>query len=39
MQTDLIHSLTETFEAHAQQTDGGVEFWLVRDLQCCWATK
>jgi DNA-damage-inducible protein D len=33
MQTDLIHSLTETFEAHAQQTEGGVEFWLARDLQ------
>jgi len=22
-----------TIEAHAQQTDGGVEFWLARDLQ------
>ena len=21
------------FEAHAQQTEGGVEFWLARDLQ------
>lgn len=33
MKTDLIHSLTEHFEAHAGQTDGGVEFWLARDLQ------
>ena len=24
MKTDLIHSLTDSFEAHAQQTDGGV---------------
>ncbi len=33
MKTDLIHSLADTFEAHAQQTDSGVEFWLARDLQ------
>jgi DNA-damage-inducible protein D len=33
MKTDLIHTLTETFEAHAQQTDGRIEFWLARDLQ------
>lgn len=33
MKTDLIHTLTDTFEAHAQQTEGGVEFWLARDLQ------
>lgn len=33
MKTDLIHALTDTFEAHAQQMDGGVEFWLARDLQ------
>ncbi|MBI5759613.1 MAG: DNA damage-inducible protein D [Planctomycetales bacterium] len=33
MKTELIHTLTDTFEAHAQQTDGGVEFWLARDLQ------
>lgn len=33
MQSDLIHSLTDTFEAHAQQADNGVEFWLARDLQ------
>ena len=33
METDLIHTLTDTFEAHAQQTESGVEFWLARDLQ------
>jgi DNA-damage-inducible protein D len=33
MKIDLIHTLTGTFEAHAQQTDNGVEFWLARDLQ------
>ena len=34
MRTDLIQSLTTTFEAHAQQTESGVEFWLARDIQC-----
>lgn len=33
MKTDIIHTLTETFEAHAQQTESGIEFWLARDLQ------
>jgi DNA-damage-inducible protein D len=33
MNTDIIHSLTSTFEAHAQQTEGGVEYWLARDIQ------
>jgi DNA-damage-inducible protein D len=33
MKTELVHSLTQTFEGHAQQTDTGVEFWLARDLQ------
>lgn len=33
MKTELIHTLTSTFEAHAQQTEGGTEFWLARDLQ------
>ena len=33
MKTDLIHTLTYTFEAHAQQTENGIEFWLARDLQ------
>jgi DNA-damage-inducible protein D len=33
METSQIHTLTETFEGHAQQTDNGVEYWLARDLQ------
>jgi len=33
MKTDLIHQLTGTFEACAQQTENGVEFWLARDIQ------
>ena len=33
MKQDLIHTLTDTFESHAQQTDSGIEFWLARDLQ------
>ena len=33
MKTELIHTLTETFEAHAQQTESGIEYWLARDLQ------
>lgn len=33
MKMELIQSLTETFEGHAQQTENGVEYWLARDLQ------
>jgi len=33
MNRELVHSLTATFEGHAQQTEGGVEYWLARDLQ------
>ena len=33
MKSDVIHSLTENFEGHAQQTESGVECWLARDLQ------
>ncbi len=33
MKTELVHTLTANFEAHAQQTEGGVEYWLARDLQ------
>jgi len=33
LKTELIQSLTTTFEGHAQQTDTGVEYWLARDLQ------
>ncbi len=33
MKTELIQSLTTNFEAHAQQTENDVEYWLARDLQ------
>lgn len=33
MERETINTLTETFEANAQQTDSGVEYWLARDLQ------
>jgi DNA-damage-inducible protein D len=33
MKTELIQQLTGTFEAHAQRTDSGVEYWLARDIQ------
>ena len=33
MKTKLIQTLTTTFEVHAQKVEGGVEYWLARDLQ------
>ncbi|MFY0663485.1 MAG: DNA damage-inducible protein D [Natronospirillum sp.] len=33
MKNEVIHTLTESFEGHAQQTENGVEYWLARDLQ------
>jgi DNA-damage-inducible protein D len=33
MKTELVKSLTSTFEACAQRSDNGVEFWLARDTQ------
>ena len=33
MKTELVATLTATFEGHAQQTDTGVEYWLARDIQ------
>ncbi len=33
MKKELVHSLTDSFEGHAQQTEAGVEYWLARDLQ------
>ncbi len=33
MKSDIIRTLTGTFEGHAQETEGGVEYWLARDLQ------
>lgn len=33
MKNELIHTLTQSFEGHAQHTDNGVEYWLARDIQ------
>ena len=33
MNSESIQELTATFEAHAQETESGVEYWLARDLQ------
>ena len=33
MKTEIVQALTDTFEAHAQQAENGIEFWLARDLQ------
>ena len=33
MEKELITTLTNNFELHAQQTESGIEYWLARDLQ------
>ena len=33
MKKELITTLTDNFERHAQQTEDEVEYWLARDLQ------
>jgi DNA-damage-inducible protein D len=33
MKIEMVQSLTDSFEGHAQQTDSGVEYWLARDIQ------
>ena len=33
MKNDMVHTLTESFEGHAQETENGIEYWLARDLQ------
>jgi DNA-damage-inducible protein D len=33
MNSESIQELTASFEAHAQQTESGIEYWLARDLQ------
>lgn len=33
MKKEFIRELTGTFEAHAQQAENDIEFWLARDLQ------
>jgi DNA-damage-inducible protein D len=39
MKSDVIKTLTETFEAHAQQAETCVEYWLARDIQYFGYTK
>ena len=36
MKKELITTLTDNFERHAQQTETEVEYWLARDLQHLW---
>ena len=33
MKNELIQTMTESFEGHAQETENGIEYWLARDLQ------
>lgn len=33
MKNEIIHTLTNNFESHSNQTEEGIEFWLARDLQ------
>jgi len=33
MKHETVLTLTTSFEGHAQETEGGIEFWLARDLQ------
>ena len=33
MKHETVLTLTGTFEGHAHFTEGGIEFWLARDLQ------
>lgn len=33
MKTQVIHSLTDSFESFSHQSEEGIEFWLARDLQ------
>lgn len=33
MKNELIITMTESFEGHAQKTDTNIEYWLARDLQ------
>lgn len=33
MNAEIVQTLTTAFEGHAQQTEGGIEYWLARDIQ------
>lgn len=39
LKTELFHTLTNTFEAHAQRADSGIEFWLARDIDDIMLTR
>ena len=32
MKKDLIKSLSENFDSHANRTENNIEFWFARDL-------
>lgn len=33
MKSEVIQSLSNTFEDHSQTTENGIEFWFARDVQ------
>ena len=33
MNAEIVQTLTTAFEGHAQHTEGGIEYWLARDIQ------
>jgi DNA-damage-inducible protein D len=33
MKSEIIKSLTDSFENHSQSTESGIEFWFARDIQ------
>ena len=33
MKSEVIKSLSNTFEDHSQTTENGIEFWFARDIQ------
>ncbi len=33
MKTEIIESLSNSFEDHSQSTESGIEFWFARDIQ------
>ena len=33
MKKEIIQSLAQDFESHANKTEEGIEFWFARDLQ------
>ena len=33
MKSEIVKSLSNSFESHSQSTENGIEFWFARDLQ------